>query len=1422
MIGNTSTISDLRLAIYRALEESSYQMVQDLALRLDSGTPATQAHVRGILHTEPEVFWPYEERWDLAIFHRFEARPHLFRGRGARVFDQDKFLDIVLTEALRLKGIPIDLVTLAEKYLMKIARSTGLRADEFPTRRWEILERLRPFLDMSEHFHVLRENGEEWVWAEPTWPEPRAVVQAPAFPLREDFLDRAAEYLEARRDQTVRLLEILEHALDIDANHPDFPSAFSLANAALSADTETFAQVQEQAWMLAAHLPADIEEIPARVAIPRWRNPQEEKIVEETDELPPESLAEAAEFVGEEEADATEVQFDENYLNEIPFVLPYHWRQSGVLKVNARERRLFPNRPARVRLEFEDRLTRQTFPVWLNNDTRYLYGLENWYAANLVPAGGVFYVQRAAGSKYSFKIWINEAQAHTFDGRQFFCEVDEDTYIEEDRLRDLEALRAKVEAAQATIKDVMCDLFESCPPGTALHYKQVWSQVHVIRPTTRHTVAAILSMFPCFYQTEPGSGRWLYVPALRDAPPSRRPPAPRPRPARPKEAARPAPRPPRSWLVPVHAASWDVLARPAEAGEKVFLVLWRGRSRVVKGDQLVFYNADSERLLAAVEVWRVPVRDAVSGQREVAVHPLLETFAPLPYADVAGALSVPQPEPDGFPVEITPEDMTLLLERLRPLVAPKPAELTLEELLKQARPKAEPTPPAPGEIIPHTYGPNPTIATFIARYGRPYDPKEPYEQTAFAYPVKAGRSGTIYNAHPYHTKVPPQGIEPYIEHYTEPGDIILDSFCGSGMTGVAALNLGRRVILNDLSPAATHIAYNYCNPVDVEALKQEFERIKAAIKEEFDWLYGTTCDRCGGPATIQYTIWSDVYRCANCGGEIVLWDAAVDPDSGKIWKTFACPECGVEWQRAQLTRLRSEPVLTNYKCQRCRPVQAAHLTTDSERSLIKTIDSQPIPYWYPEDPISPHREMMTMGPNKRGIKTTAGFYTRRNLRALARLWDESSKAPSERLTSALRFAFTAIALSHTTVMTRMILKGGRSPVLTSHMTGTLYTPALPVEKNGWEVFTRKFKNVVDCMKATTAFRLTDLVISTASATQLTDIPNSSVDYIFTDPPFGGNIYYSDCSLLWESWLQHYTDEQFEIHYNRIRKPEHGGKTMDDYEALMTMAFAEMHRVLKPGRWASVVFHNSEDRVWRAIQHGAEAAGFDLVNAMVFDKKQRSFKGVLGEKGLENVTNFDIVLNLHKKAEARPVAQSEAQDRIERLIVEAVDKHLRSGPAPDYRTSQYLHSLALRTLLNEKISIELTWEQLERILQRFFRHINCHWYLPKEAITLSGHGFLVRSETTAVAWLEHILAANPQTLSDLIPQWQIATLGAGSRIKRTVEELLEENFWKDEATGLWCVPTAAQRELLKRRRVKPQQLRLDLGIESGPQHELGLG
>src|SRR3954471_20410916 len=79
------------------------------------------------------------------------------------------------------------------------------------------------------------------------------------------------------------------------------------------------------------------------------------------------------------------------------------------------------------------------------------------------------------------------------------------------------------------------------------------------------------------------------------------------------------------------------------------------------------------------------------------------------------------------------------------------------------------------------------LKDFLARHATPYDPAtDDYEPAPFAADIKEGKNDPIYNAHSYHTKVPPRSIIPYILHYTKPGDLVLDPFCGSGMTGVAA------------------------------------------------------------------------------------------------------------------------------------------------------------------------------------------------------------------------------------------------------------------------------------------------------------------------------------------------------------------------------------------------------------------------------------------------------------------------------------------------------------------------------------------------------------------------------------------------------------------------------------------------------------
>jgi hypothetical protein len=472
------------------------------------------------------------------------------------------------------------------------------------------------------------------------------------------------------------------------------------------------------------------------------------------------------------------------------------------------------------------------------------------------------------------------------------------------------------------------------------------------------------------------------------------------------------------------------------------------------------------------------------------------------------------------------------------------------------------------------------LKDFIAKHARPYDPAtDDYDRPAFAADIKEGKNDPIYNVHSYHTKVPPRSIIPYILHYTQPGDLVLDLFCGSGMTGVAAQMCAeppadileqfpelkdrvgpRACVLNDLSPAGCHIAYNYNTPVDVEAVKREFARIKATVKDEFEWLYGTehyepaagaydltnadvasrlknppggkfkrnlleedertwellTKDeietRLGYPVTelprnekwrdldltsvkhwvcipanIQYTIWSDVYRCEGfvsieeptgkvstrgknagkpmmkkkavargCGNDIVLWYAMPNPDSETTESNeLCCPKCQIVWEKVDLPFVRITPIATDYTYNDLRESRRRErrVLTAKEASRVAEATPDRWPMWYPKQHIYPYRELMTMSANKRGVISAADFYTRRNLAALGLLWREINAVSECRTRSFARFAFTGII----PYCCRKQSYGGGG----GGMSGTLYLPSFHQEKNVWSVFERKADQLTD-------------------------------------------------------------------------------------------------------------------------------------------------------------------------------------------------------------------------------------------------------------------------------------------------------------------------------------------------------------------------
>ena len=495
----------------------------------------------------------------------------------------------------------------------------------------------------------------------------------------------------------------------------------------------------------------------------------------------------------------------------------------------------------------------------------------------------------------------------------------------------------------------------------------------------------------------------------------------------------------------------------------------------------------------------------------------------------------------------------------------------------------------------------------------------------------------------------------------------------SGMTGVAALMTKRYAILNDLSPAAVHIARNYCTPVDVESLRSEFERIKSAVKDEFDWLYGTTCDRCGGPAQIQHTVWSDVFECGRCSGDLVLWDLTVDHDSGAVREEFICPQCGITQNKKGLRRGTSVPVSTSYECPGCKPNRAEHRNTAVESRRVVEVESSPIPYWYPFDEFPLGRQTRKIRRGVAGISQVNQMFTYRNLWALSSLWDKISKIRDVQLCAHLQFVFTAM-VPLASRMYRYRATGGGGP------SGNLYIPSLSLENNVMKLFQAKFDDIqrisTPALGTSTSFCVTML----GSATALENVPDAIVDYVFTDPPYGESLQYAELNFLWETWLRQFTDWSQDCVMNYVH-----GKDLAFYQRMMTGALGEMFRVLKPGRWASVVFHNTQDEVWQAIQSAAQEAGFELASVTMFDKDQRTFNQVnIGKKG---AAGFDIILNLHKPTRQTTTNGASRVENLEAKITELLADFLATNPAPTHRTIQHLHSYALRQILRENLVVE---------------------------------------------------------------------------------------------------------------------------------------
>ena len=517
--------------------------------------------------------------------------------------------------------------------------------------------------------------------------------------------------------------------------------------------------------------------------------------------------------------------------------------------------------------------------------------------------------------------------------------------------------------------------------------------------------------------------------------------------------------------------------------------------------------------------------------------------------------------------------------------------------------------------------------------------------------ITAPRTDPIYNCHSYLTKVPIEAIKPFIEAFTEPGDTVADFFAGSGMTGLAALSTGRNARLSDISALGQHIARGYLHNIASDVLRAEGDRVIRVAREAIGDLYTTKRASDGDAQEMIRAIWSFTYICPACDASLVYYRHL--DQKGKAPEK--CPSCDGPFTKRLWGRGEDVPVAVVVEGENGKQIEQPVAECD-EKAIQEALNDRRCKE-IPSLQIDPHREMYSRsGLGKVGMTDTAKFFSPRNAIALLELWRAINAVPDEAVRQKLLFSFTAI-------LPRASKRYQWSPQRPLNAQNqTYYIAPVYYEWNVFELYSRKVNAAISANKELfdrnglfDSASNADVSYELASADKLAHLADASIDYVFTDPPFGSNIFYSDMNLFHEAWLGRVTDYKSEAVVHTTGKRKTGSE--ERYQRLLQKSFEEAWRVLKPGKYMSVVFGNSSVRIWGLVQRALRDAGFNStpVHVAILDKGQRSVKGL--NSGSEGVVTVDLILTVRKPLpneiadDATPLASGDKEALIRQAVSE---------------------------------------------------------------------------------------------------------------------------------------------------------------------------
>jgi|SRR5271157_488869 len=755
----------------------------------------------------------------------------------------------------------------------------------------------------------------------------------------------------------------------------------------------------------------------------------------------------------------------------------------------------------------------------------------------------------------------------------------------------------------------------------------------------------------------------------------------------------------------------------------------------------------------------------------------------------------------------------------------------------------------------YTICPNPWTTDFIEKYGNPYlEESDDYNSKPFASDISEGKNTPIYNAHSYHTKVPYRAIMNYILHYTNPGDIIFDGFCGTGMTGIASLLCGfddeiheinknnidnleekkgiRYAILNDLSPSASFIAYNYNHSFNVTMFSNKIRKIIAEVKEELGFMYltkhrnNTTNEKQKNllnqdvekNGIIDCVVWSDIFLCPSCQHEINFYNEAINELEGEVNTKFDCPNCNANLNKRNLERVfqtkfdyilnqsvrqaKQIPVLIKYSVEEYQKNKRKNVKHDkkpdeNDLKLIEDIENSEIKTWYPSDPF-PDGYNTAQPKASHGITHIHHLFTKRNLAILSLIFEKMKTVPS------FLFLFQSILVLCSKLTRFNLGNRGNGPVM-----GTLYVPSIVAEtnifnllENKLEAFERAFLKIPENH---------EFIVSCNSSTDLAFINENTIDYIFIDPPFGGNLMYSELNFLWESWLKVFTNNQHEAIINSVQR-----KGIYEYQFLMERCFKEFNRILKPNRWMTVEFHNSMNSIWNSIQQAIQKTGFIIADVRVLDKKQGTFKQLTTTTAVKS----DLIISAYKpKSKFQKYFTQNVEN--EKSVWEFIREHLEHLPiyVEKNKESEIITERQKYLLFDRMVAfyiqngfrVPISAGDFYSELHERFPERDGMYFLPnqvseydKRILESSGTiqlQLFITDEQSALSWLRNELKNNAQTYQDIQPNFMKQMLSLEKYEKMPeLTELLEQNFIKQD-DGKWYIPDPSKESDLEKMRFK---------------------